>query len=208
MMACEEAYLLGKYLRSLDPQAMLILGPVPTTGENEVFKNSMNGKVTFTIQAEKVPNRKGIERVIAILGGPTGSLEALATSTTLKAGWIVGGYLSNWITDQFKLPRGVKIVQDILPNKLTDTADVLLPAAAWAEKDGCWENFAGKIQAFTAAIAPPHGARREGDVYLKLLGRSEMYNAELIRKEMGEPFAATVVPSENFAEPAMEFAEL
>jgi hypothetical protein len=25
---------------------------------------------------------------------------------------------------------------------------------------------------------------------------------------MGEPFAATVVPSENFAEPAMEFAEL
>ena len=30
MMACEEAYLLGKLIRSLDPQAVLVLGPVPT----------------------------------------------------------------------------------------------------------------------------------------------------------------------------------
>src|SRR5439155_25010643 len=29
MMACEEAYLLGKYIRSIDPQAVLALGPVP-----------------------------------------------------------------------------------------------------------------------------------------------------------------------------------
>ena len=29
---------------------------------------------------------------------------------------------------------------------------VPLPAAAWAEKDGCWENHAGRIQAFSAAI--------------------------------------------------------
>src|SRR5688572_11138703 len=54
MMACEEAFLLGTYLRSVDPQAVLILGPVPTLGQNEVFKNSMNGQVTFTIQAEEV----------------------------------------------------------------------------------------------------------------------------------------------------------
>src|SRR3954454_15017109 len=38
MMACEEAWLLGKYIRSIDPEALLVLGPVPTTGENEVFK--------------------------------------------------------------------------------------------------------------------------------------------------------------------------
>jgi NADH-quinone oxidoreductase subunit G len=209
MMACEEAYLLGKFIRTLDPQASLILGPVPVAGENEVFKNSMNGKTTFTIQAEKVPNRKGIERVIKMLGGPTMSLDDLSKSTTLKAGWIVGGYLSNWVTDLLKLPRGFKVVQDILPNKLTDTADALVPAAAWAEKDGCWENFAGKIQAFTAAIAPPDGARREGDVYYKLLGRSEMYNAEVVRREMGEPFAAIETPTDITEEPAaFEFAEL
>src|SRR4029078_10515351 len=77
MMSCEEAYLLGKYIRSLDPQAALVLGPVPTSGADEVFKNPKTGQVTFTIKAEKVPNAAGIKRVIALLGGPTISLEEL-----------------------------------------------------------------------------------------------------------------------------------
>lgn len=208
MMACEEAWLLGTYLRSLDPQAVLVLGPVPTAGENEVFKNPTTGKTTFTIQAEKVPNRKGIERIIAILGGPTAKLDDLAASTKLKAGWIVGGYLSNWVTDALKLPKSVKVVQDILPNKLTDGADALIPAAAWAEKDGTWENFAGKLQPFTAAVSPALGTMREGDVYYKLLGRKGLYNAKVVRQEMGEPFAALEIPSDKVAEAAFEFAEL
>src|SRR5206468_201901 len=99
-------------------------------------------------------------------------------------------------------------VQDILPNRLTDTADVLLPGAAWAEKDGSWENFAGKIQAFQAAIAPPDGTMREGDVYYRLLERKGLYNADVVRSEMGEPFASIKLPSEDVAEPAFEFAEL
>jgi NADH-quinone oxidoreductase subunit G len=208
MMACEEAWLLGKYLRSIDPQALLVLGPVPTSGENEVFKNYLTGKTTFTIQAEKVPNAAGVRRVIESLGGATAKLDELAMNAKLKGGWIVGGYLSNWVTDALKLPKGFKVVQDILPSSLADKADILLPAAAWAEKDGCWENHAGRIQPFLAAIAPPDGARREGDVYLKLLGRRELYNAEDVRREMGEPFAMIKLPDTTAAEPAPEFVEL
>ena len=100
------------------------------------------------------------------------------------------------------------MVQDVLPNKLTEQADVLLPAAGWAEKDGCWENYAGRIQAFVSAVAPPEGARREGDVYYKMLGRQGLYNAEAVRQEMGEPFAAVTVPTEPHEEPAPQFAEL
>ena len=59
------------------PGLVLALGPVPTTGENEVFKNPANGKTTFTIQAEKVPNRKGVERIIELLGGPKATLDEL-----------------------------------------------------------------------------------------------------------------------------------
>jgi len=208
MMACEEAFLLGTYIRSLDPQALLVLGPVPTSGQNEVFKNSMNGKVTFTIQAEKVPNAAGVRRVIEQLGGPTAQLAEIATNAKLKAGWIVGGYLSNWVTDALKLPKGFKVVQDIFPSSVADKADILLPAAAWAEKAGCWENFAGKIQPFLAAVPPPEGARREGDIYYKLLGRSGFYIAEDVRREMGEPFAAIPLPAIGVAEPAPEFVEL
>ena len=207
MMACEEAYLLGQAIRKLDPQATLALGPVPTTGHNETFKNSVNGKQTFVIQAEKVPNAAGVRRVLAMLGGPQAAYTDLAGNAALKGGWVVGGYLSNWATN-VTLPRGFTVVQDILPNQLTATASVLLPAAAWAEKDGCWENFAGKIQAFEAAVAPPEGTRREGDVYLNLLSRRETYNATVIRGEMGEAFATVEVPVVAGAEPAFEFAEL
>ena len=207
MMACEEAHLLGNAIRMLDPQAVLALGPVPTTGQNQVFKNSSNGKQTFVIQAEKVPNAAGVRRVLATLGGPQAPYDQLANDGALKGGWVVGGYLSNWATN-LSLPKGFLVVQDILSSGLTASADVVLPAAAWAEKDGCWENFAGRIQPFTAAVAPPEGTRREGDVYLNLLGRRETYNAEAIRGEMGEPFAAVAVPTEAGVEPAFEFAEL
>ena len=207
MMACEEAYLLGHALRALDPGAVLALGPVPTTGANEVFHNSSNGKQTFVIQAEKVPNAAGVRRVLTLLGGPQAAYADLVNDGSLKGGWVVGGYLSNWATN-LTLPAGFTVVQDILPNKLTDTADVLLPAAAWAEKDGCWENYAGKIQPFASAVAPPDGTRREGDVYLNLLSRRGAYNAEAIRAEMGDPFAAVAVAAEAGAEPAFEFAEL
>jgi NADH-quinone oxidoreductase subunit G len=208
MMGCEEAYLLGKYLRSLDPKAVLVLGPVPRAEKNDEFKHYISGKTTFTIQAEKVPNAAGIRRVIELLGGPTADLAALGASTTAKAGWIVGGYLSNWVGDALKLPKGFKVVQDIFPSSLSERADMLLPSAAWAEKDGCWENFAGKIQPFAAAVPPPEGSRREGDVYYKLLGRTGFYNANDVRREMGEPFASIALPERRVAAPEPEFVEL
>ena len=207
MMACEEAYLFGQALRALDPQAVLALGPVPTTGQNEVFKNPTNGKQTFVIQAEKVPNAAGVRRVLAMLGGPQAAYADLAADASLKGGWVVGGYLSDW-AGNVSLPAGFTVVQDILPGKLTAAADVVLPAAAWAEKDGTWENHAGRLQVFAAAVAPPEGTRREGDVYLNLLGRRETYHAQTIRGEMGDVFATVALPAEAGVEPAFEFAEL
>jgi predicted molibdopterin-dependent oxidoreductase YjgC len=99
-------------------------------------------------------------------------------------------------------------VQDLFASTLSGAADVSLPAAAWAEKDGTWENFAGKLQVFSAAVPPPEGAYREGDVYYKLLGRKGLYAAEDVRQEMGEPFASVQLPDTKTPEPAFEFVEL
>ncbi len=104
--------------------------------------------------------------------------------------------------------KGFRVVQDILPSTLSDSADVLLPGASWAEKAGCWENYAGKIQPFDAAVAPPNDSIREGDVYYKLLGKTGFYNADDVRAEMGEPFASVKLPTEHAPEPAFEFVEL
>jgi NADH-quinone oxidoreductase subunit G len=213
MMACEEAWLLGKAIREIDPQALLVLGPVPTTGQDEVFKNALTGKQTFVIKAEKVPNAAGVRRVMELLGGPGTTFDKLAQAPQakkLKGGWTVGHYLSPWVPADVPAPLkgGFRVVQDILPNRLTEQADVLLPSAAWAETEGCWENHAGRIQAFAAAVPPPEGARRAGDVYYTLLGRSGLYNAQAAREEMGEPFAAVTLPTKKADEPAPEFVEL
>ena len=211
MMACEEAWLLGKLIRSIDPQATLILGPVPA-GQDDVFKHYLSGAETFRIQGEKVPNRRGVERVMQMLGGATMRWDEFASgSQAFAGGWVVGGYLSDWIGANFPraLQSGFRVVQDILPNDLTRNCDVLLPAAAWAEKSGTWQNYQDKLQAFDAAVPPPEGTRREGDVYLRLLGRSEKYDAKLIRGQMGEPFAGVAIPEPDAAgEPVFEFVEL
>ena len=178
----------------------MIVGPVPTSGEDETFKNPQSGKQTFVIKAEKVPNAAGIRRVIGMLGGPSATWDELSANEkpelkNLKGGWIVGGYLSDWQPEKSVLPKGFKVVQDILQSSLANSADVLLPAAAWAEKDGSWENYQGHIQHFSSAITPIEGSRREGDVYYTLLGRTGLFNAAVVRQEMGGAFASVALPN-------------
>ena len=211
MMACEEAYLLGKFVRDLDPEATLVLGPVPTAADDEVFTHYDTGEETFRIQAEKVPNRRGVERVMELLGGPTTKWADLNDASKLKAGWVVGGYLSDWAgTDAPEvLKNAFTVVSDLFENSVTRAADVVLPAAGWAEKSGCWENVHGHIQPFEAAVEPMGGIEAEGDVFCKLLGRVDSYRAEQIRDEMGEAFADVKFEhSTEDAESPFEFAEL
>lgn len=217
MMACEEAYLLGKLIRQIDPKAVLVTGPVPTT-QDEVFKHYLTGKQTFVIKGEKVPNAAGVRRVIEMLGGPKASYAELVKSEApelkkLKGGWIVGGYLQDWISKDAKeqpalFKRGYRVVQDILPNSLVSVADVVVPAAAWTEKEGCWENYNGVVQVFLPAVATPEGVVQEGEVYHQLLGRPGRYSASAVRSEMGEPFASAKLPETSVREPEMQFTEL
>ncbi|MDB5325142.1 MAG: nuoG, partial [Phycisphaerales bacterium] len=212
MLASEEAFLLATYLRSIDPQAVLVLGPVPKAAEDEVYKHYITKKETFRVQAEKVPNRRGVERVIAQIAGPTMPWEEFAAAkapAALKAGWVTAGYHSDWLGGNVPavLKKGFRVVQDLLPNALTNVADVLLPSAAWVEKDGSWENWQNKIQAFTAAFPPRQGAISEGDVYARLLGRK--YDAAAIRAELGGAFLDVVIPTvSEVEEPAPEFMEI
>ena len=62
-LTVEEAYLLCTYIRDIDADAVLAVGPIPTEGTDEKFPNG------FTIRAEKCPNRKGVEAIVARLGG-------------------------------------------------------------------------------------------------------------------------------------------
>ena len=61
------------------------------------------------------------------------------------------------------------VVFDIFPNQTTELADVVLPAASFAEKDGTFTSTERRIQRIRQAVAPPGVARPEWEVICELL---------------------------------------
>lgn len=63
------------------------------------------------------------------------------------------------------------VVQDAFPTETTRYADVVLPAALWAEKTGCVTNADRTVHLARKAIEPPGEARSDLDIFLDYAGR-------------------------------------
>ena len=77
---------------------------------------------------------------------------------------------------------------------------MVLPACAWAEREGSFMNAAGLIQPFSRAIDVPDGARRDGQYLYEIAGFSGLYGAARVRALMAETmpeFAAVYVPPQG-----------
>lgn len=187
-LTVEEAYLLAKFVRAVNGEALLALGPVPTVGQDETFKSG------FTIRAEKCPNRRGVEEVLRHFTGEVLDWNALverAAAQPFDAVWITGGYPEAWIDDATARRfdgTGVLIVQDLFDSPLWRRATIRLPGGAFAERGGSYVNFAGRLQHANWAVRPPAGARVEGSVYWRLLEMGGLYNARKVLDEV----AATI----------------
>jgi predicted molibdopterin-dependent oxidoreductase YjgC len=81
-------------------------------------------------------------------------------------------------------------VQDLFENELTAAGQVLLPACAWAERDGSYVNADGIIQPFERAVNPPEGAKRDGQYLYEIAGFTGLYRADLVRELMAESIPA------------------
>jgi NADH-quinone oxidoreductase subunit G len=197
-MSCEEAWLLAGFLRNIDPQAKLALGDVQIQGQDESFPKGRNGdKPRFVIHAEKNPNRRGIEMVLAAIGGSAVSREDFHTAVAggqVKALWISGGYVTPGWPAKPLVEAAAKaellIVHDIFPSALTEQAEIVIPSCAWLEREGTFVNDQGKVQPFARAIEPPEGARMDGQFLYELAGHTGLYRAEHVRELM----AATMTP--------------
>jgi NADH-quinone oxidoreductase subunit G len=189
-LTVEDAYLLAKYLRSLDPEAVLALGPVPVVGEDETFKNG------FTIRAEKCPNRRGVEKVVAhFMNGPKTLDDVLPqiASGEIQGVWVTGGYKSDdWIdekTAERLRKASLLVVQDLFASPLWERADIQLPGAAFAEREGSYVNFDDRLQSFKWAVRPPAGVATEGRLAWRLLKMPGMYNAHPVLNEVAAEIA-------------------
>jgi NADH-quinone oxidoreductase subunit G len=210
MLACEEAFLLARLVREIDPKAVLAVGPVPVHGVDKVFppEADPDSPKAFTICAEKAPNARGVRRVLSAIAGDGDVLDFDSLLKRLGKGAggdvgaviITGNYPSNWVNADLSrsLEGKFLVLIDTLTNALTDQADIVLPGATWAEKPGTFENRRNLIQAFEQAIPVIEMAKPEGQIALDLLHlhamggqyeraaatRADLYNAANVRAAM------------------------
>jgi len=72
------------------------------------------------------------------------------------------------------------IVHGVLMTELARAADVVLPGAAWVEKDATFVNGAGRLQAASAVITPPGEAQEDWQVFVNVgqaLGADVSYSS-------------------------------
>jgi NADH-quinone oxidoreductase subunit G len=196
-LTVEEAYLLASYVRSIDPQAPLVLGPATVIGADETFKNG------FTIRAEKCPNRRGVEEIVSHLMGRVATLDDLVSTidtSEIRGLWVSGGYKHDWI-DAAAAERlaavDCLVVQDLFASPVLERATYRLGGAAFAERAGSYVNHADRLQSFDWAIRPPAGVRAEAGVYWELLGRPGLVKPRQILDELAREiafFAAAAEP--------------
>lgn len=196
-LTCEEAYLLAKFLKGLSGQVRLALGPVPIVGEDDTYPKDRRGNpiqpVKFTIRAEKCPNRRGVEEILRHYQGEIIAFDAVvrdAVEGRVQALYLSAGYPprpGGWVNEtQAQALQRVPLVvcHDLLPSPVSNFAHYVLPAAAWAEKDGTFVNHAGLAQAIHWGVTPTGEVRTDGQVFLDLLERRGLVHAPSLRKEI------------------------
>ena len=82
------------------------------------------------------------------------------------------------------------VVQDIFLTETAKMADVVLPSASFAEKEGTFTNTERKVQRVRKAVAPPGEAREDWEIICDLAGRMgysmNFNNAQTIMEEIAQ----------------------
>ena len=175
MLTCEEAWLLGRMAKAMDAGALLAVGPVPTVGEDRTFPPG--DPAGFKAYAEKVPNARGVRRVLSALGevidfdAAVGAMGRDGGRGEVGAIILTGNYPSEWATAALERALGgaFTVLIDTLESGLCERVDVVLPGASFAEKAGTFENARGMLQAFEQAIPVIEMAKTEGQIALDLM---------------------------------------
>ena len=163
-------------------------------------------RVTFRIPSNDAPNLLGARDLgFPVKTDANGNADVAAFRREVEQGTVTllyvfdpspPGYLGDvsWIVDarrSGKLPR--LIVHGVLMSDLTAVADVVLPGAAWVEKDAFYVNQDGRLQAAARAIAPPGDAQEDWQIFVNVglaLGASLTFaNSQEIRADLAGALA-------------------
>ena len=126
----------------------------------------------FLIRADKNPNTRGAELIG--LDGDVGAILADARRGHLKALWVMQHDLFDSAWPAADVEGALNAVDTLVfmgsnANRISERAHLVLPSAAWVERDGTFTNFAGRVQRFRTAVEPLGEARPAWTVLGQLL---------------------------------------
>jgi NADH-quinone oxidoreductase subunit G len=188
-LTVEEAYLLARYVKGLNPGNVLALGPVPAHGTDQTFQpDQTKGRTgdtsfvvprAFTIHAEKCPNRQGVAAVLEHFEGKVIAFDELAKRVgagELSGLYVVSDAIEPWIdldqSNSLRAKVSFLVVQDTTVTPLAHLADVVMAGATFAEKAGSYVNARGRLQYSEAALPPRDGSLPDLDILGILLDRA------------------------------------
>ena len=118
-----------------------------------------------------------------------------AGEAAIRAMYVVGENPALSFPDLPKVRQSLEaldflVVQDMFMTETAQRANVVLPAAAWMEKEGSFTNFEGRCQKLGKVLEPPGESRAAWEIILPLsrtMGSPMPYSSlQDIRNEMEE----------------------
>ncbi|MEE9368018.1 MAG: nitrate reductase [Pontiella sp.] len=137
----------------------------------------------WNIDVDLIPDERGGNYPQIIDGILEGKIKAL---------WVIATNPLVSFPDQARLKKAldkleILIVQDgFHPTPTTELADLVLPAAIWGEKDGCYTNSERRASRANAAVPPPGNAKSDFQIVLDLaeqLGKKDLLFPDWTRSE-------------------------
>jgi predicted molibdopterin-dependent oxidoreductase YjgC len=151
--------------------------PVAVAWTSTVKPQPKNTK--FPVPPVDAPNLNGARDLGLVAAGGTqpdlASLRASVKSGAAKAVYVLDpgpeGNMGDvqWLIEARRNGRlPLLIVQGPLMSTLAEAADIILPGAAWVEKDATYTNGTGRVQAASQAVLPPGDAMEDWQILVNV----------------------------------------
>jgi predicted molibdopterin-dependent oxidoreductase YjgC len=94
-----------------------------------------------------------------------------AAGETIRAMYVAGSFLPEHLKDRADALSKLDflVVQELFENETTASADVVLPAASYAEVDGTFTNNSGQVQRVRQSIPPLHQSKADWMIVAQLV---------------------------------------
>ena len=116
-------------------------------------------------------NERGVHELARALGALSFGKDWSHVRDGLEAGALEALYLAGPVPDLGDLKPSFLVCQDTHWSRNAKQADVVLPAAAFAEAGGTWVNAEGRVRTYPPALPCPGSARPDGEILAALAGR-------------------------------------